>query len=76
MPFSRKPYFSRNGIYMYKMLKKGCFKVLETRSRFVLLLSDPEWPTLPLGALLEIAFKGHLIDGPNHPVMQRLNGII
>jgi hypothetical protein len=39
-------------------------------------LSDPEWPTLPLREVLQIAFKGHVIDGPNHPVMQRLNGLI
>jgi hypothetical protein len=39
-------------------------------------LSDPEWPTLSLRELLKIAFKDHVIDGPDHPVMQRLNGII
>jgi hypothetical protein len=37
---SRKPYFSRNEAGMRKMLVKGRFKVLENRSRFVLLVSS------------------------------------
>jgi hypothetical protein len=39
-------------------------------------LSEPEWPSLPLRDLLQIGFKGHVIDGPEHPVMQRLAGAI
>jgi hypothetical protein len=39
-------------------------------------LSEPEWPTLSLRELLQIGFKGRIIEGPDHPVMQRLRGII
>jgi hypothetical protein len=39
-------------------------------------LSDPEWPSVSLRDLLQIAFKGHVIDGRDHPVMQRLRGAI
>jgi hypothetical protein len=39
-------------------------------------LSEPEWPSLPLRDLLQIGFKGHIIEGPDHPVMQRLRGAI
>jgi hypothetical protein len=37
---------------------------------------EPEWPTLPFSKILEIAFKGRLVTGPDHPVMQRLRGAI
>ena len=39
-------------------------------------LSDPEWPELALRDLLQIGFKGRIIDGPEHPVIQRLIGAI
>jgi hypothetical protein len=39
-------------------------------------LSDPEWLSLPLREFLQIGFKDHVIDGPSHPVIQRLNGMI
>jgi hypothetical protein len=38
--------------------------------------TEPEWPTLPFSKILEIAFKGRLVTGPDHPVMQRLRGAI
>ena len=40
-------------------------------------LSDPEWPpSVTLHDLLKIAFKDRIINGPDHPVMQRLRGAI
>ena len=36
--------------------------------------ADPEWPGLPFFELLKIASKGRIIDGPDHPVMQKLRG--
>lgn len=38
--------------------------------------TEPEWPELPFFELLKIAFKGRIIDGPDHPVMQKLRGVI
>ena len=37
-------------------------------------LSDPEWPVMPLGELLRVAFKERHIDNINHPVLRRLRG--
>jgi hypothetical protein len=37
---------------------------------------DPVWPSVPFAELLKIAFKGRLIEGLDHPVLQRLRGEI
>lgn len=38
---------------------------------------EPEWPTdLSLDQMLKIAFRGRYIDSEEHPIIQRLNGII
>jgi hypothetical protein len=39
-------------------------------------LSEPEWPPLSLREIVRIGFKEFLIDGPEHPVMQRLRGAV
>jgi hypothetical protein len=37
---------------------------------------EPEWPELSFAEILRIAFKDRMVDGPEHPVMQRLRGVI
>jgi hypothetical protein len=37
-------------------------------------LPEPEWPTLSLADILAIAFRGKLIDTPDHPVLRQLRG--
>jgi hypothetical protein len=38
---------------------------------------EPVWPDLPFRELLRIGFKGgRIIEGPDHPVMQKLRGEI
>jgi hypothetical protein len=37
-------------------------------------LPDPEWPDLSFESILQIAFKNHYIDTPDHPVLRRLRG--
>jgi hypothetical protein len=37
-------------------------------------LQDPEWPDYTFEQLLEIAFRNHFIDSPDHPVIKRLRG--
>jgi hypothetical protein len=37
-------------------------------------LPDPTWLELPFGEILKIAFRDHIIDRPDHPVVQRLRG--
>ena len=39
-------------------------------------LSEPEWLEKPLNELLEIAFRGRVIDSEDHPVVKRLRGLV
>ncbi len=35
-------------------------------------LSEPAWPKKTLNEMLEIAFRDHIVDSENHPVIRRL----
>jgi hypothetical protein len=35
---------------------------------------EPEWPTLSMRDLLEVAFKNYLVTSLDHPVLKRLRG--
>jgi hypothetical protein len=37
-------------------------------------IPEPEWPTEPLNELLRIAFKNHIVDRDDHPLLKRLRG--
>ena len=37
-------------------------------------LPEPEWPDLPVGEILKIAFKDKLISDHDHPVLRNLRG--
>jgi len=37
-------------------------------------LPEPDWPALPFGELLKIAFRGKYIDTLDHPVLRKLRG--
>jgi hypothetical protein len=37
-------------------------------------LPDPEWPELPFPEILKIAFRNHLVDQLDHPLIERLLG--
>lgn len=37
-------------------------------------LSEPEWPDTPFDELIEIAFRGRIIQSPDHPVVAQLLG--
>jgi hypothetical protein len=37
-------------------------------------LPDPEWPVLGFDAILELAFRGRVIDSLDHSVLRRLRG--
>ena len=43
--------------------------------RATTLVADPEWPAMPFGELLKIAFRGYLIGSLDHPVVRRLRGL-
>jgi hypothetical protein len=37
-------------------------------------IPDPEWPPLGFWELIKIAFRDHLVDRVDHPVIKRLRG--
>ncbi len=37
-------------------------------------LGDPDWPDASFEEILNIAFRGHIIDSLDHPVLKRLRG--
>lgn len=39
-------------------------------------LPDPTWPDLPFEEILKIAFRNHIVDRADHPVVQRLRGAV
>jgi len=49
----------------------GAYEISEAAGSY----SDPEWPDMPMSELLRIGFKQFLIEGPEHPVIQRLRGL-
>jgi hypothetical protein len=49
----------------------GAYDIFVAESVF----PDPEWPTLGFWELIKIAFRDHLIDCVDHPVIKRLRGL-
>ena len=49
----------------------GAYDVAEATGQ----LSDPTWPDMPFSEILRIAFRGHIIDSIDHPLVQRLRGL-
>jgi len=39
-------------------------------------LPEPDWPDKPLSGLMEIAFRGRVIAGVDHPFVRRLRGLV
>jgi len=39
-------------------------------------LSEPEWPDLSFKEILKLAFKGRYINSLDHPVIQKLQGLV
>jgi len=48
----------------------GAYDIFQAES----VISDPEWPQLGFWELIKIAFRDHLIDRLDHPVIKRLRG--
>ncbi len=48
----------------------GAYRIYEAQGE----LSEPEWPKKTFNELVEIAFRGRLIDRDDHPVINRLLG--
>ena len=39
-------------------------------------LSEPQWPSLEMAEILEIAFKGRFVNTPDHPIIKKLQGYV
>lgn len=48
----------------------GAYEILEATGD----LREPEWPDIPFQEILEIAFRGRIVDRIDHPLVQRLRG--
>lgn len=46
------------------------YDVYEARGQ----LTDPSWPEEPLEKLIELGFRGKIIDSPDHPIARKLQG--
>lgn len=50
--------------------EEGCYEPFEPEDP----IPAPEWPEKELGELLKLAFRGRVIDRPDHPVIEELKG--
>jgi hypothetical protein len=50
----------------------GAYDIYEAEG----VLPNPEWPELGFWDLIKIAFRDHLIDRTDHPVLKRLRGLV
>jgi len=58
-------------IRMAADLRLGSYRVYKAEGE----LPDPEWPVQSFSELLEIAFRGRIVDTPNHAILRRLRGL-
>jgi hypothetical protein len=58
-------------VRMVADMQLGAYRIYEAEGE----LPDPVWPGQPLRELLEIAFKGRIIDHEDHPLVRRLRGL-
>ena len=57
-------------VHLMANMAAGTYDVLVAKAPF----PEPNWPDLTLQQLLEIAFRGRIIDSMDHPVLRRLRG--
>jgi hypothetical protein len=50
----------------------GAYEISEARGD----LPEPVWPDYAFGEILKIAFRNRLVDRADHPLVQRLQGIV
>jgi hypothetical protein len=50
----------------------GAYEIFEASGD----LPDPVWPDFSFQEILKIAFRERLVDRPDHPLVQRLQGIV
>jgi hypothetical protein len=50
----------------------GAYEIFEAGGE----LPEPVWPEFSLPEILTIAFRDRIVDRPDHPLVQRLKGIV
>ena len=50
----------------------GAYEIFEASGKF----PDPVWPDFSFQEILEIAFRDRIVDRADHPLVQRLRGIV
>jgi hypothetical protein len=48
----------------------GAYEIFEANGD----LPDPDWPDISFEEILKIAFRGRVVDRPDHPLVRRLQG--
>jgi hypothetical protein len=49
----------------------GAYEIFEATGNW----PDPEWPELPFPEILKLAFRGRIVDTPDHSLVHRLKGM-
>jgi hypothetical protein len=60
----------RSWVRVKPNMKDGHYDVFQAES----VMAEPEWPALDFWALVKIAFRDHLVDRVDHPVIKKLRG--
>ena len=50
----------------------GAYEIFEASGD----LPEPVWPDYSFGEILKIAFRERIVDSPDHPLVQRLRGVV
>jgi hypothetical protein len=50
----------------------GAYEIFEATGE----LPEPNWPELPFSEILKIAFRDHIVDRSDHPLIKRLRGAV
>jgi hypothetical protein len=58
-------------IRMGSNMNLGAYEIFEATGNW----AEPEWPDLSFQEILKIAFRGRIVDTPDHPLVRRLKGM-
>jgi hypothetical protein len=50
----------------------GAYEIFEATGD----LAEPAWPEIPFEEILEVAFRNHIVDRIDHPLVQKLRGAV
>ena len=62
----------RRWIRVRSNMSLGAYETFEALGQ----LSEPEWPDVPFGEILRVAFRNRIVDRTDHPILQRRLGLV